>query len=75
MVDTRYDSAYKKPGELMPALDTVLFGAPVGTLVEPFVDGNMWVFAKLLNVKERPDSLNISFIFIADMGVQGNGRR
>ena len=74
MVDTRYDSAYKKPGELMPALDTVLFRAPVGTLVEPFVDGNMWVFAKLLNVKERPDSLNISFIFIADMGVQGNGR-
>lgn len=74
MVDSRYDSTYKRQGELIPALDTILFTAPAGTLVEPFVDGNMWTFAKLLNVNDRPDSVNINFIFVAERGVQGAPR-
>lgn len=75
MVDSRYDSTYYKKGELAVGLDTVLFDMPVGSFVEPFIDGEYWCFAKLLNAKIRPDSLNISFIFVSKQGTQNAHRK
>ncbi len=74
MIDSKYDSTYFKQGELPESLDTVLFNAPAGTLVAPFIENNMWTFAKLLNANSRPDSINVSFLFISDFGVEGNSR-
>lgn len=75
MVDSRYDSTYYKQGELPASLDSIMFTLPVGTFVEPFIDADYWCFAKLLNKKERPDSLNISFIFVSKQGLQNAPRR
>ncbi len=74
LIDSRYDSTYFKQGELAPSLDTILFNAPVGTLVAPYIDGNMWTFAKLLDAKNRPDSINVSLMFVADKGTQQAAR-
>ncbi|MDR1793383.1 MAG: SurA N-terminal domain-containing protein [Bacteroidales bacterium] len=75
MPDSRYDSTYFKRGALpVPALDSVVFNAPINTFIPPFVDGNFWVFAKLLDAKHRPDSVCISVISILDKGLQESPR-
>jgi len=79
MPDSRFDSTYCKVGELPHEIDTALFFASVGTFVPPYiayVDGkDMWTFAKLLAAETRPDSVNISFIVVADYGLQQEIRR
>lgn len=75
MVDSRYDSTYYKQGVLPAGLDSVVFGMPVGSFVEPFVDADYWYFAKLLNAKIRPDSINVSFIFVSKYGMQNAQRK
>ena len=75
MLDARFDSTYFKAGELPAAIDAALFHAPVGTFVEPHIDGNTWMFAKLLATETRPDSVNISFIIVADQGLRQDVRR
>ena len=71
LVDSRYDSTFFKRGFLEPGIDTALFEAPVGTFVEPFVDGIYWKFAKLLSAQNRPDSINISFIALFHRDQEG----
>ena len=73
--NSRFDSTYYKIGKLPLAIDTALFSAKVGTFVSPYIDGNMWTFAKLLAAETRPDSVNISFIIVADYGLQQEVRR
>ena len=75
MVDTRYDSTFHKQNELPAHIDTLLFNAPVGTFVEPFIEGDYWLFAKLLATETRPDSVHINFIFVANEGLQNAPRK
>ena len=75
MVDSRYDSSYYKQGVLPAGLDSLVFRMPVGSFVEPFVDADYWYFAKLLNAKIRPDSINVSFIFVSKYGMQNAQRK
>ncbi|MDR1181840.1 MAG: SurA N-terminal domain-containing protein [Bacteroidales bacterium] len=75
LIDSRYDSAYVKRGILEPGIDTALFDAPVGTFVEPYIDGDYWKFAKLLSAQIRPDSVNINYILITNQGTQNNQRK
>ena len=75
MVDSRYDSTYYKQGELPAGLDSIVFRMPVGSYVEPFVDADYWYFAKLLNAKNRPDSINVSLIFVSKRGLQNAQRK
>ena len=75
MVDSRFDSTYFKQGELRPSVDSVLFNAPVGSYMEPVIDEDYWVFGKLLNRKVRPDSINISLIFVSNSGTQNAPRK
>ena len=71
MPSSRFDSTYFKQGELQPAIDTMLFNAQEGALVPPFVDGDYWTFAKLLNVRMRPDTLSVaSFVITTDKNQQ-----
>ncbi|MDD2622945.1 MAG: SurA N-terminal domain-containing protein [Bacteroidales bacterium] len=70
MVDARFDSTFYKRNELPLHIDTLLFDAPVGTFIEPFIEDNYWMFAKLLDTESRPDSLHVSFMFFAYEGMQ-----
>jgi peptidyl-prolyl cis-trans isomerase D len=73
--DSRYDSTYMKRGVLDPGIDTALFDAPIGTFVEPYIDGDYWKFAKLLSTQARPDSINVSYIMIFHYGTEANPRK
>ncbi len=71
MPSSRFDSTYFKQGEMIPAIDTILFNAQEGTLVPPFVDGDYWTFAKLLNVRMRPDTISVaSFVITTENNQQ-----
>jgi len=74
LADSRYDSTYYKKGVLEPGIDTLLFAAPEGSFVAPYIDGGYWKFAKLLSARTRPDSINVSFIFIGWRGTEQNHR-
>lgn len=75
LIDSRYDSSFHKRGELGQGIDTLLFNAPDGTFVEPFIDGEYWKFAKLLTSQVRSDSINITLIGIAHKGIDQNNPR
>lgn len=75
MVDSRYDSTYYKQGQLPAGLDSIAFRIPVGSYIEPFIDADYWYFAKLLNAKIRPDSINVSMIFVSKHGLQNAQRK
>ncbi|MCX6287933.1 MAG: SurA N-terminal domain-containing protein [Bacteroidetes bacterium] len=55
--DKKYDTIFMKKGALAGRLDSLLFNAKVGTLIEPFEQNNVWLMAKLLDVQERPDTM------------------
>ena len=75
LIDSRFDSSFFKQNELPAHIDTLLFNAPIGTFVEPFIDGDYWIFAKLLATESRPDSLHVNFMFIANEGMQNAPRK
>lgn len=66
--DTKYDSSWRKERSLSPRLDSVMFNAPVGTIIPPFVENDAYTMAKLLDVQVRPDSLKANHILIAFQG-------
>lgn len=70
LVDSRFDSTFYKQHELPEHIDTTLFNAPIGTFVEPYIDGDYWTFAKLLAANIRPDSIHVNFIFVSKEGIQ-----
>jgi len=67
--DNKYDSNYLKKGILPGKLDSLMFNSPVGTYVAPFEFNNTWYMAKLLNIQERPDSMQGFQILISHAGV------
>jgi peptidyl-prolyl cis-trans isomerase D len=68
--DRRFDPTYYGQGELTPEIDMVLFDAPVGSVHGPYVDGNSYVLAKLVDAQVRPDSMRASHILVAYAGSQ-----
>jgi len=69
--DKKYDTIYVKKGTLAARLDSLLFDARPGTLVEPFEQNNVWLMAKLLDVQERPDTMKGMQCLIAN-AIPGN---
>lgn len=63
--DKRFDTGFVKKGVLPGKLDSIMFNSKVGTLVEPFESGNAWIMAKLIDIQERPDSMQASHIMVA----------
>ncbi len=63
--DKRFDTGFVKKGVLPGKLDSIMFNSKIGTLVEPFESGNAWIMAKLLDIQERPDSMQGSHIMVA----------
>lgn len=63
--DTPYDSNYFAKGTLSPAIDTVLFGAAVGTVVGPYEDGGAVKVSRLVAQKMVPDSVKARHILLS----------
>lgn len=63
--DAPYDSNFYKKGSLPVTLDSIMFNAPLGTIVPPYVDNNSYFMARLMQVQNRPDSIKASQILVA----------
>lgn len=61
--DVRFIDKYIPRLGLSPVMDT-LFNAPVGTVVGPYMEGNMFKLSKLSGVKMMPDSVKARHILI-----------
>jgi len=68
--DKKTDSVFVKKGGFPPQLDSILFVSKPGTLFPPFEFNNSWIMARLLDIQERPDSMNGSQILV---GYAGSG--
>lgn len=62
--DGAVDSTYHAKGTLPVAIDTALFGAPIGKIVGPFEDGSTVKVAKLTGEKIVSDSVKARHILI-----------
>ena len=63
--DNRYDSAYKKESDLSVRIAKEMFESPVGTMVGPYVENEIYNVAKLIERQERPDSIMMSQLLIS----------
>ncbi|HPT14463.1 MAG TPA: SurA N-terminal domain-containing protein [Bacteroidales bacterium] len=68
--DNRYDSTWHKRGTLGQNIDSLLFSAPLGTVIGPLNDNNMYRLFKVTDRLSRPDSLKASHILISYAGSQ-----
>ncbi len=66
--DAKTDTGYVKKGTLPAQLDTLLFSSKIGTVIPPFEFNNTWYMSKLMDIQERPDSMNGSQILLAFEG-------
>lgn len=62
--DTKYPYIFRKQGELGPALDTLVFGAAVGTTVGPVLANGRFEIAKVVESLVGPDSVKASHILL-----------
>lgn len=67
--ETPYTGEFTKKGQLSPAIDSIMFGAAIGTVYGPYFDGGAFRVAKLIAVKSMPDSVRARHIILpASMG-------
>ncbi|MCB9305285.1 MAG: peptidylprolyl isomerase [Lewinellaceae bacterium] len=57
-----YNGGYRIKSELPAVIADTLLKLPLGTVVGPYLDGNTWGIAKILDRKQVPDSVRISHI-------------
>ncbi len=62
--DTKYPYIFYKQGQLSPALDTLVFGAPIGNTVGPVLDNGRFEIAKVVQSLVGPDSVKASHILL-----------
>lgn len=72
--DSRFNPSFVAEGELSPAIDSIMFNSPIGTIYGPFVDQNSYVVAKLTDIAFRPDSMKASHILITHQQAQTGGQ-
>ncbi|MGA3012977.1 MAG: peptidylprolyl isomerase [Bacteroidales bacterium] len=66
--DKKFDSTYKKKGNLPGMIDSTAFSSKSGTLYPPFELDNAWYMAKILDIQDRPDSMKGSTIVVSFAG-------
>jgi len=66
--DNRYDSSWHKRGSFSPQIDSMLFNAPVGQVLQPVEDNGMYRIFKVVDRQSKPDSLKASHILISYAG-------
>jgi peptidyl-prolyl cis-trans isomerase D len=63
--DNRYDSTYKKESELQARIAKEMFESPVGTIVGPYIENEIYNIAKLVDRQERVDSIMMSQLLVS----------
>jgi parvulin-like peptidyl-prolyl isomerase len=63
--DETYDSSFFKKGQLSVKLDSFMFASDVGAIIPPYQEDKAYYMARLVQIKNRPDSLKASHILIA----------
>lgn len=63
--DDRYDSAYKKEADLPARIAKQMFESPIGTMVGPYLENEIYHISKLIDKQQRPDSIRESQILIS----------
>jgi len=66
--DNRYDSSWRKRGSFAPMIDSMLFNAPIGQVLQPIEDNGMFRIFKVVDRQAKPDSLRASHILISYAG-------
>ncbi len=66
--DNRYDSTWHKRGKFSPMIDSMLFNAPVGQVLQPTEDNGMYRIFKVVDRQVKPDSLKASHILVSYAG-------
>ncbi len=69
--DEKYDSTFKKKGQLPMAIDSVMFNGAIGAMAGPWEENGTLNIASLMDVQSRPDSLKARHILIAYKGAYG----
>lgn len=59
-----FEDIYKAKNALPPVVADTLLRLPVGTVVGPYLDGDVWNIAKILDRKTLPDSVRARHILI-----------
>ncbi|MFN8153902.1 MAG: SurA N-terminal domain-containing protein [Bacteroidia bacterium] len=62
--DSPFNPAFNKKGTLPLNIDSVMFSSPVGFVVGPYMENNMYRLAKVSAVKMMPDSVKASHILL-----------
>ncbi len=62
--DSPFDGAYHKKGTLPANIDSIMFSAPIGTVVGPYEENNTLKLAKLSSSKMMPDSVKASHVLL-----------
>ncbi|MDY0103207.1 MAG: SurA N-terminal domain-containing protein [Lentimicrobium sp.] len=70
--DVRYDSTWMKRGTLPVQMDSVMFNSEIGTAYGPYIENNVYIMGRLVDVQSRPDSLRASHILISYAGTNVN---
>lgn len=68
--DTRPSMTFNKKGTLAPILDSVMFDAPLGTIIGPYEENGFFKAAKLSEIQMKPDSVKVSHILVAYSGAE-----
>ena len=63
--DTRYDSTYKKESELPVRIAKEMLESPIGTMVGPYIENEIYNIAKLMDRQERADSIMMSQLLVS----------
>lgn len=66
--DKPYDSTWLKKGELPIKLDSIMFNSSKGAIVGPYFENGAFHVAQLIDVTNRPDSMQATHILIAYQG-------
>ncbi len=70
--DAKYDSSYFKKGVLPMEIDSVVFNNQIGAFMAPVIINNEYNFAKLIDIKMRPDSVKASHILVQYEGARNS---
>ena len=63
--DNRYDSTFKKESELPVRIAKEMLESPIGTMVGPYIENEIYNIAKLIERQMRPDSIMMSQLLIS----------
>jgi len=69
--DSKYDSTWRKKGDLSAFIDSAAFASEIGSVLGPWTEDNAYNIARIMDIQMRPDSMKASHILISYSGAYG----